>query len=345
MSIVKFFSMNCRGLGQFKKRKDVFSYLRGIEADIFMLQDVHCNDQKLVSFRNSWGKDVYISPGTNNARGVAILPGRNIQLDVLNEKHDDIGNVILIKAVINKTFEVLLMSVYGPNEDNPQFYRELSRMIDDMRDGEDALPVMLCGDLNIALDQRLDTYNYDRENNVGARDELEHVMRTQGLVDSFREINQTKKSYTWRKCNPSVKQARLDYILVSSDVLGNVQKVGIVPGYRTDHSAVYVDLVINQHKRGNGWFKFNTSLLKDKEYLSLMREAVYDVLELYCVPVYTRQFLIQDLGHTAQFQISHALLWEALILQLRTQTISYSINKCRNKNYIIYMYVFCIYNV
>ena len=318
--------MNCRGLGQFKKRKDVFNYLRGIDADIFMLQDVHCNNQKLLSFRNSWGKDVYISPGTNNARGVAILPGRNIQLDVLKEKHDDIGNVVLIKSVINKTFEVLLMSVYGPNEDNPKFYRDLSIMIDDMRDGDDDLPVMLCGDLNIALDQQLDTSNYDRENNAGARDVFKHVMRTQGLVDSFREINQTRKSYTWRKCNPSVKQARLDYILVSSNVLGNVQKADIVPGYRTDHSAVRVELVINQHSRGKGWFKFNTSLLKDEEYLSLMREAVYDTLELYCVPVYTRQFLMQDLGHTAQFKISHTLLWEAMVLQLRTQTISYSIN-------------------
>ena len=90
-----------------------------------------------------------------------------IQLDVLKEKHDDIGNVVLIKSVINKTFEVLLMSVYGPNEDNTKFYRDFSIIIDDMRDGDDALPVMLCGDLNIALDQQLDAYNYDRENNAG----------------------------------------------------------------------------------------------------------------------------------------------------------------------------------
>ena len=151
MSIVKIFSMNCRGLGQFKKRKDVLNYLRKAEADIIVLQDIHCDEQKLTAFRNCWGRDIFISPGTNTSRGVAILPNRKTQVDVLNIKQDDIGNVILLKAAINQTFEVLIMSVYGPNEDNPTFYKQLSEMITEGKEGDETMPVILCGDLTRAL--------------------------------------------------------------------------------------------------------------------------------------------------------------------------------------------------
>ena len=83
--------MNCRGLGQFKKRKDVFNFLRTTGADVFLLQDIHCSDEKKMSFRNAWGRDVFISSGTNNGRGVAILPGRKVQLDIVEEKQDTNG--------------------------------------------------------------------------------------------------------------------------------------------------------------------------------------------------------------------------------------------------------------
>ena len=164
-----------------------------------------------------------------------------------------------------------------------------------------------------------------------AREEFKHLIEVHELRDTFRKSSPGKKTYTWRKYNPDLKQARLDYIFVSADILCNVQRADIVSGYRTDHSAVRIDLVVNQHERGKGWFKFNTSLLKDDEYLSIMREAVYNTLELYALPVYTREFLIEDLGQTAQFTVSLSLLWVALILQLRTQTISYSISQTRNK--------------
>ena len=61
-----------------------------------------------------------------------------------------------------------------------------------------------------------------------------------------------------------------------------------------------------------------------------MKETVCETLETYAVPVYSRQFVREDLGKLAHFNISCALLWETLILQLRTRTISYSIARHRN---------------
>ena len=117
---------------------------------------------------------------------------------------------------------------------------------------------------------------------------------------------------------------------MSENTISRLQRAEIVPGYRTDHSAVCVELLVNDHHRGKGWFKFNVSLLKDEEYLSLMKETVCETLETYAVPVYSRQFVREDLGKLGHFNISCALLWETLILQLRTRTISYSIARHRN---------------
>ena len=242
--------MNCRGLGQFRKRRDVFHFLKNTGADIFLLQDIHCSEKKRTLFRNCWGRDIFISSGTNNGRGVSVLPSKNIQLDVLKENHDETGNIVLVKAVINKTFEVLLMPIYGPNEDNPLFFQELAKMIGEITENDESLPIIMCGDLNIALDQKVDTYNYDNVNNARGKRELKRLMKTHELKDSFRELNPGSIRYTWRRCNPSIKQARLDYILVSSSIFGSVQKAYILPVYRTDHAAVCLDLVVTEQQRG-----------------------------------------------------------------------------------------------
>ena len=151
--------MNCRGLGQYKKRRDVFNYIKGIDADIFFLQGIHCrhNEEKWTSFRNSWGKEIFVSSGTKNGRGVAIFPNKKIQFDATEVKQDDLGNVVLVKAVINNAFGALLISVYGPNEDSPAFYKKLTRMINDCTGGDESLPIIMCGDFNIALYQKIDT--------------------------------------------------------------------------------------------------------------------------------------------------------------------------------------------
>ena len=72
-SSLRICSLNCRGLGEFKKRRDVFNKLRGDGYNIILLQDIHCKVGKEDTFRNSWGNDILVAPFTHNARGVAIL--------------------------------------------------------------------------------------------------------------------------------------------------------------------------------------------------------------------------------------------------------------------------------
>ena len=66
-------SYNCRGLNDFKKRNDVFNYLKNLNANAYCLQDCHFTPsiEKQVSMQ--WDGECYFSHGTSNSRGVCIL--------------------------------------------------------------------------------------------------------------------------------------------------------------------------------------------------------------------------------------------------------------------------------
>ena len=109
-------SVNCRGLGDYKKRRDVFNFLKGVDCNLFLLQDIHCAKGKENSFRNLWGTDILIAPYKNNARGVGILT-KNIDIQFADKNVDDNGNFLIVKAKINQNFEIIIANIYGPSNE------------------------------------------------------------------------------------------------------------------------------------------------------------------------------------------------------------------------------------
>ena len=323
MSDVKICSVNCRGLGEYRKRKDVFSFFRKLDCNIFLLQDVHCSQGKLDSFRNMWGTDILVAPHTHNSRGVAVLT-KNIDLSFGEPCIDENGNYLIVKVVINKCFNIVIANVYGPNTDNPGFFEEVEKICFE-KAGEDT-PVLIAGDLNIALSGEFDTHNYIRQNNTGARDRVVKIMDDNSLVDVFREMNGNVKRYTWRVRKPILKQARLDYFLASDFLSAHITECTIVPGYRTDHSMLSLKLKVNDQIHGKGFFKFNTSLLKDPCYVNRVKQTIEQTVYQYALPVYSKEFMA---NHSSEVEvvINASLLWEVLILNIRTETIAYSIRK------------------
>ena len=66
-------SMNCRGLGNFKKRRDVFNYLREKDFSIICLQDTHFEKKTENQILAEWGYKAWFSSFLSNSRGVTIL--------------------------------------------------------------------------------------------------------------------------------------------------------------------------------------------------------------------------------------------------------------------------------
>lgn len=71
----------------------------------------------------------------------------------------------------------------------------------------------------------------------------------------------------------------------------SILDVSTLPSYRSDHSSVVLSVKINEFKKGKGLWKFNTSLLKDREYVEEIKKCINKIKEQYMIPVYNLDFL------------------------------------------------------
>ena len=76
---VKIVSVNCQGLSDPRKRRDVFHYLRQKPYSIYLLQDTHFDPKMENCIRAEWGYKSYFASYNSNSRGVAILFNNNLE--------------------------------------------------------------------------------------------------------------------------------------------------------------------------------------------------------------------------------------------------------------------------
>ena len=108
--------------------------------------------------------------------------------------------------------------MYGPNKDNPIFFKTISDKIAEL--GNDS--VIWCGDFNLALNPKLDYNNYKTINNKNAREKLLDIINNKHLIDPYRKEHSDLKRYTWRRKQP-FQQARLDFLLLSENLLTSLK--------------------------------------------------------------------------------------------------------------------------
>ena len=199
-------SMNCRGLGEFKKRRDVFHYLREKNYSMFLLQDTHFKPSMEQRIKQEWGGDAYFSSYTTNARGVAIFFNNNIDYKVIDVTRDVNGNYLIVHIkMFDKEF--VIANIYGPNEDNPDFYVTLEEKINVYGPIDN---VIICGDWNLVMDFDKDCHNYRRRNNITASDQVSDLMNNLDLCDVWREKkSRFEEIYLAKEHTISTKPLRL----------------------------------------------------------------------------------------------------------------------------------------
>ena len=202
-------SSNVQGLGDISKRTDVFDFLKNTNFDIYCLQETHFTDREEKLILNLWNGECLFNNYRSNARGVAILFGKNMEYKVHKKITDNEGNFPVVD-IIAQSKRFTLINIYGPNTDSPSFYQKIFQHIEEIDNSE----YIICGDFNLVLDPYMDCSNYKNINNPKARDTLLEYMEINDIIDPFRELHPQLKRYTWRKRSP-LKQARLDFFLTS----------------------------------------------------------------------------------------------------------------------------------
>lgn len=318
------FSMNCRGLRDIKKRRDVLNYIREKKHSIYCLQDTHFTDNEREIIRCMWGFDVFLSCGTSNSRGVCTLIKNNFEYEMTYEYHDNAGNLSIISLLVDKKFNITLVNIYGPNNDDPIFYTDVENVIQNVNTDF----IIMCGDWNLIQNFDLDCHSYTNLNNPNARQKVLNIMSGLNLIDPWRVSNPTVKAYTWKRSNPT-KKARLDFFLISEELSNLVESTSIGPGYRTDHSCISIALRLTNFKRGPGLWRFNNSLLKDAKFVERIKTCIREMKCEYAIPVYNFDNIDCVSHDDLQFIINDSLFFETLLLKIRSETIYFS--KCKKR--------------
>ena len=88
----KLLFLNIRGLGNFKKRRAVFTWCSKQKASIIFLQETHSTIDKDKQWTKAeWGAPIEFAHGSSNAKGVAILLRNSFDCKIKRRIVDPMG--------------------------------------------------------------------------------------------------------------------------------------------------------------------------------------------------------------------------------------------------------------
>lgn len=148
-------SLNVNGLKSPSKRRILFDHLRQSRADLCLLQETHCTPGTEKLWKQEWGGKGFFAHGAPNSRGVAILLGRNLDLQITKNITDEDGRYVFIEFLIDEiTYTVGCL--YAPTQDRRADQLAFIETIDEQMSNLDSTNLILGGDYNCCLHPVLD---------------------------------------------------------------------------------------------------------------------------------------------------------------------------------------------
>ena len=150
--MVKFLSLNVRGLREDRNRKEMFTFLPNKAFDIIFIQESHSSSEIEKKWQDEWGGIIQYSHYNSRARGTMTLFKKDI--DILHHSTDNHGRIdIKYKIVKIDGKKFTCINIYAPNVDSKRkaFFEELSVHMMTHFDNSD---VIMAGDFNTTLEKK-----------------------------------------------------------------------------------------------------------------------------------------------------------------------------------------------
>ena len=235
--------------------KGFSDFFKQADADVFCLQETKCQ-QGQVKLEFEGYKSYWNSAEKKGYSGTAIFTRKkpiNVIYGIGKEEHDKEGRVITLE------FEnYYIVTIYTPNSK-----KELERLAyrmeweDEIRKYlfhlNEKMPVIMCGDLNVAH-KEIDLKNpKTNRRNAGFTDEERNKMTellNAGFTDTFRYVYPEKtESYTWWSYIGQARTRnagwRIDYFITSKQIEKKIKDAIIYSEiYGSDHCPVGLEIEI-----------------------------------------------------------------------------------------------------
>jgi len=301
--MVSVVSFNANGLRTGYRRQQA---LMVCEAGIICLQETHWDDGCVKELEREWMGEMFVNNGRDNSRGVAILVKRGVVENVRKCEDDGDGRAIgIIFEHMGKEFK--LLNVYAPNEvkKRGEFFGRMGGMC-----GRDCIIV---GDFNVWCG-RLDATASMCFTSDSSRKVLKDVMIMNGLRDVWRDRNPRGRVFSRKQVvRGQLKQSRIDLVLGTVSIIGQIGTVGYTATTLSDHMALRFNIGHQCEKRGGGVWCLNGMLMKEEHYKGKVRDLI--------MRKKTERLYEEDMGKW----------WEEMKEELKNLSMSYSCGRGRRE--------------
>ena len=123
------------------------------------------------------------------------------------------------------------------------------------------------------MNNTLSPKNCNSNQAVGQVD-VKDIMDTFELEDVWRRRNPDKLLYTWEVRG---KSSRIDHWIISKSTYGQTDKVIHTKPPFSDHSAIQINICIDETERGSGLWKMNTSIITNPIFKSNFDRALEEL--------------------------------------------------------------------
>ncbi len=237
------------------RQGQLLDWLAAEQPDIVCLQEIKASlDQLPFELRDV---DNYWSywHGEKGYSGVALLVAKSLAgaLPVCSHPVFDFEQRIACATVSSPAGDVMIASVYVPNggkdfDAKLRFLEALDAFVADVE--RDGTLLILCGDLNVALEERDIHPKLRKPNQIGARPEERALLArliSRGLIDVHRSFERDNDNlFTWWAPWRQMKEKnigwRIDYVLASSALAARAKSAIVQREIgSSDHGPVVVD--------------------------------------------------------------------------------------------------------
>ena len=309
MTQVKIASMNVRGLANRLKRKKIMNYIKSKKIKIMCLQETHLQIEDEAMWQTESNTQIIFNHGESSSRGVCIMLDKNLKPIINKISRDESGRILILDLIVNDQ-KITVANIYAPNEDDPEFFMQLFKLLEQ----HDNQQLIIVGNFNLVMETSLDASNIERKNNSNALELCKQYFEQLMLVDIWRDLNPEKRLFTWSRAKPKFTASCIDMFIINYG-LRAFSSPTIEPGFSTDHSLITLRITFEKQMRGQGYWKLNTSLLQDRQYLSFMNEKLNETV-------------------TAFYKETADIQWEEIKENLITESKAWSIERAaKNKQY------------
>lgn len=233
---MKIISFNVNGIRAIIK-KSFIDDMRSLDADVICLQETKASaEQTKEALAGLEGYEVYSNEAQRKGySGTAIITRKkplNVFYNIGIAEHDNEGRVTGVEFE-----DFYLLTAYIPNSGSELLrlgYRQTwdQAFLNYLKNLEKTKPVIVCGDFNVAhkeIDLARPKANYNKSAGF-MQEEIDGMdaYTSNGLVDTFRALNNETIKYTWWSYRGGARQKnvgwRIDYFLVSESYLPKIKE-------------------------------------------------------------------------------------------------------------------------